>query len=89
MIVDIAAERRKITIFDPQEQEYCSGLLDVIEQLQAENKKLRQYRDYVETRISECKIPDEYLPLCFLCFEEWDKAVKDLANDLEEFLKGK
>lgn len=41
-------------------------------------KELEQYKDYVESRISECKIPNEYLPLCF---EEWDKIVSELAND--------
>ena len=32
--MDIAEERENITKFDPEEQKYCSGLLDEIEQHQ-------------------------------------------------------
>ncbi len=59
---------------------------DIIDRLTAELKKLTQYRDYVETRIAKCKIPNAYLPLCF---KEWNEAVEDLTEDLEQFMKEK
>lgn len=64
----------------------CEGIEDVWieepmekdvrdEQLRTENKRLIQYRDYVETRISEGILPETY--------KEWDKIVAKLAKDLE------
>lgn len=44
-------------------------------QFQAELNGLRQYRDYVETRIAEGVLPETYA--------SWDKTVVELTKGLE------
>jgi len=63
---------------------YTEDEVDYIVQAINSHEKLLQYKDYVESRISQCTIPNEWLPLCF---SEWDKLVSDLAQDLRQALK--
>ncbi len=57
--------------------ESCVIIEELLE-LEAENKWLIRYRDYVESRIRKNILPKLY--------REWKKDVEDLAKELEKVL---
>lgn len=46
--------------YDLPPEEIITALADDNEQLQAKNKRLIQYKDYVESRINENTVPESY-----------------------------
>lgn len=48
--MDVKIERETITIFDPEERQYCEGLLDEIEKLQDELEKSDNYKIFIKLK---------------------------------------
>jgi len=61
-----------------EDLEWPGDLFKRIKELEAENKQLTLYKEYVDTRINEGEMP--------WLFEIWLQNIDELARDLEEFI---